>query len=68
LTLKKLSLEEAQLLQVRDICRQVCFGKRVDNVCCAQFSDQTYIFIALPQQRGIFNLVHKIKDRSSYKA
>ena len=54
-------------LRVRDICRQVCAQNGVEIIRGVLSSDHVHMFVSVPPQLAISDLMRLMKGRSSHK-
>ncbi len=54
-------------LRVREIIRQVCMENRVEIISGVLLSDHIHMFVSIPPNVSVSDLMRKVKGRSSHK-
>ncbi len=54
-------------LRVREIIRQVCTENRVEIISGVLSSDHIHMFVSIPPNVSVSDLMRKVKERSSHK-
>ena len=61
------ALEDDVRLRIREIIRQVCAENRVEIIKGVLARDHVHMFVSIPPNLSVSDLVRKMKGRSSHK-
>ena len=61
------ALEDDVRLRIREIIRQVCVENRVEIIKGVLARDHVHMFVSIPPNLSVSDLVRKMKGRSSHK-